>query len=91
MTTGNDTSETETHRLTPTQRLHEVTMAALHRKPAEPINEVSITRNAKGAVQIEVTVRGVNAGDCADTARTLYDQLAGLYPYLTEPNGRVNP
>ena len=46
------------HRPTPSQRLHEVTMAALNRAPSEPEHTVGLTLNAKGDVQIEVTGRG---------------------------------
>jgi hypothetical protein len=47
----------ETPRLTPTQRLHEVTLAALHRTPVKASEEVEISRNAKGDYQY--TVQGV--------------------------------
>ena len=41
-------------RLTPTQRLHEITLAALHRTPIKASEEVEITRNAKGDYQFRV-------------------------------------
>jgi hypothetical protein len=50
-------AENEQRRLTPTERLHEVTMAAMTRPTAPPESSVSFTRNAKGVTQIEVTVR----------------------------------
>ena len=45
---GGMMSQTEPHRLTPTERLHEVTMASLNRRASEPTCEVAISRNAKG-------------------------------------------
>jgi hypothetical protein len=44
----------EQPRLTPTQRLHEITLAALHRTPVKASEEVEITRNAKGDYQYRV-------------------------------------
>jgi hypothetical protein len=41
-------------RLTPTERLHEITLAALHRTPVKASEEVEITRNAKGDYQFRV-------------------------------------
>src|SRR6185437_11177120 len=55
---GMSAPETEPRRLTPTERLHEVTMAALQRAAAPPEHTVGLTLNAKGDVQIEVTGRG---------------------------------
>jgi len=52
------TTEPEPRRLTPTERLHEVTMAAMTRAATPPEHSVEITRNAKGVAQFEVTVRG---------------------------------
>ena len=71
---------------TPTARLHEVTLAALNRTPAPPESSVSITRNAKGAAQFEVVVRGTNIVTCEQTARAIFDGLAAAYPY-PETNG----
>lgn len=46
-------------RLTPTQRLHEVTLAALSRQPVKASEEIELTRNAKGDWQFTVAgVRG---------------------------------
>ena len=44
-------------KLTPTQRLHEITLAALHRTPVKKDEQVEISRNAKGDYQY--TVAGV--------------------------------
>lgn len=71
----------EVARLTPTQRLHEVTMASLARRPSEPESSVTISRNAKGVAQFEVTVRGPLASLCLAEARTIYAALVSGYPY----------
>jgi hypothetical protein len=41
-------------RLTPTQRAHEIMLAALHRTPVKASEEVEVTRNAKGDWQFRV-------------------------------------
>lgn len=41
-------------RLTPTQRLHEVTLTALHRTPVKSSEQVEVSRNAKGDYQFSV-------------------------------------
>lgn len=69
---------------TPTARLHEVTMAALTRRPSEPVSDVSISRNAKGDFQFEVTVRGHDAVACVNTAIILIEGLRGNYPHSSE-------
>jgi len=74
-----DTVSTE-HKLTPTERLHEVTMAAVSRQPTPPESSVELTRNAKGDVQISVTARGWDAAEAAATAQRLFDSLCAFYP-----------
>ena len=78
-------------RLTPTEqrlqteaRLHEVTIAAMSRRPSEPESSVTITRNARGVFQFEVTVRGGDASECSEEAHTIALWLVNKYPY---PNG----
>lgn len=70
-------------RLTPTERLHEVTMAAMNRRPAEPESSVSISRNARGVSQFEIVVRGPNPDDCRATAQRIFAMLEGDHPYPT--------
>jgi hypothetical protein len=41
-------------RLTPTERAHEIMLAALHRTPVRASEEVEVTRNAKGDYQYRV-------------------------------------
>jgi hypothetical protein len=74
------TAETE-RRLTPTERLHEVTMAAMSRAPSPPEHSVEITRNAKGVAQFEVTVRGYNLNEVLQSALAVFQSLEGELPY----------
>lgn len=68
----------------PTVRLHEVTMAALNRRPSEPVSDVTISRNAKGDFQFEVTVRGTSPEACHVMATTIVRRLRDLYPHSSE-------
>ena len=70
------TTETEPRRLTPTERLHEVTMAAMTRAAAPPEHSVEITRNAKGVHQYEVTVRGYDLNEVIQRALDVQALLA---------------
>ena len=70
----------ETKRLTPTERLHEVTMTALARTPAQPEHTVGLTLNAKGDVQIEVTGRGTDLDGLAASVEAAFDALCEKYP-----------
>lgn len=79
-TTGLAVSEPE-RRLTPTERLHEVTMAALSRAPVAHEHTVGLTLNAKGDVQIEVTGRGSGElEELADSVAATFDALRARYP-----------
>lgn len=73
--------ESEPRRLTPTERLHEVTMAFAQRTPAPPEHSVSLTRNAKGIVQIDVTVRGFDLSEVVTRARETFSSLDTELPY----------
>ncbi len=79
-------AESEPRRLTPTERLHEVTMAAMGRKPVEPESSVTISRNARGVFQFEVTVRGPDVDACYLAADKITEQLIYTRPY-PEANG----
>lgn len=70
---------TDEPRLTPTQRLHEVTMQALSRSSA-PTSSVELTRNAKGDTQIAVKVAAETVQQANDEAQRIYDGLCVLYP-----------
>lgn len=72
-------ADPEPRRLTPTERLHEVTMAAMHRAPAAPESTVEIGVTAKRLHTWTVTVRGVDAAECARVAKRLDDELAAKF------------
>ena len=74
----------ETPRLTPTQRLHEVTMAALHRQPAAPESSVEIGVTAKRLHTWTVTVRGVDPEECARVAQRLDNELSAAFAHELE-------
>lgn len=85
---------TEPRRLTPTERLqladermHEVTMASLTRRPSVPESAVTISRNAKGVAQFEVTVRGESVEACEAEAILVYERLVDLWPYPVANGG----
>ena len=69
----------EPRRLTPTERLHEVTMAQLNRRPSEPESSVTIGVTAKRLHTWEITVRGPDAAECSRVARILDDNLSAEY------------
>jgi hypothetical protein len=73
--------ETEPRRLTPTERLHEVTMAAMSRAPSPPEHSVEITRNAKGVAQFEVTVRGYDLDEVIAKALASFAKVTAEHPY----------
>jgi hypothetical protein len=84
--------EHEPPRLTPTQRLHEVTLAALTRTPQTPEHTVGLTLNAKGDVQIEVTGRGPDLGELAASVLETFEALRAKYPRsndTSEPTPRA--
>ena len=56
-------------------------MAALARRPAEPESSVTISRNAKGIAQFEVTVRSTSWEDALQMARDGFEDLCAAYPY----------
>jgi hypothetical protein len=80
------TPDTEPRRLTPTERLHEVTMAAMARRPSEPEHAVEISRNAKGVAQFTVTVRGFDLSEVLARAQETFSALETALPY-PEGNG----
>jgi hypothetical protein len=74
-------TEIAERRLTPTERLHEVTMAAMTRAPSPPEHSVEITRNAKGVAQFEVTVRGYDVAEVLAQAQASWTALNEALPY----------
>ena len=79
-------SESIERRQTPTERLHEVTMAAIQRPTAPPEHSVEVTRNAKGVAQFQVTVRGHFLDEVLTSAIDTYEKLGARFPY-PETNG----
>jgi hypothetical protein len=71
-------------RLTPTERLHEVTMAYAQRTAAPPMQDASAKRGAKGIPEFEVTVRGHNLREVLDSLRAAYVELDTALPYPLE-------
>jgi len=61
----------------------EALLAALSRTPSAAESSVSMSRNAKGVAQFEVTVRGPDPADCHSEAERIYDALCAAYPYPT--------
>lgn len=59
----------------------EIIRGLLARPSAPPESSVSLSRNAKGATQVEVTVRAANATDADALAQEIYDTLVAKYPY----------
>jgi len=78
------TEPNEPRRLTPTERLHEVTMAAMTRAASPPEHSVEITRNAKGVAQFEVTVRGHDLEWVIEEALRSFRHLGDALPYPVE-------
>ena len=52
-----------------------------------PESSVTISRNAKGVAQFEVTVRGDNPWTCHVQAQDIYRVLSETYPYPSEAPG----
>lgn len=67
-------------RLTPTERLYELSMAWAQRGPVPAEQSVDITRNAKGDFQFSVTVRGHDIDDVLARAMSATAILEVRYP-----------
>ncbi len=80
---------TEQRRLTPTERLHEVTMTAMSRRPTEPESSVTVARNARGVFQFEVTVRGSNIHTCDLVASEVVSGLIERFPFPATNGGET--
>jgi hypothetical protein len=85
-TTGSSAAtEPAPRRPTPTERLHEITLAFANRAASPPEHNVEITRNAKGVAQFAVTVRGYDLAVVLEQARAAYVELDEANPYPVEP------
>jgi hypothetical protein len=74
------TQQAEPPRLTPTQRLHEVTLAALARSGPSKTPSVEIARNAKGDWQFDVTAspdEDETLSECAARVLAVVRELEG--------------
>ena len=74
-----DAGEQTERRQTPTERYHELALHAAQRQPLVPEHSLELTRNAKGDVQIELTVRGGDLDDVERTATDSFDRLCARY------------
>jgi hypothetical protein len=80
--TTTPTQTAEPPRLTPTQRLHEVTLAALNRSSPSKTPSVEISRNAKGDWQFDVTASpddGETLAECAARVLAVVRELEGEF------------
>jgi len=66
-------------RKTPTERYHELALHAAQRQPAVPEHALDLTRNAKGDVQIALTVRGGDLAQVEQSATEAFDRLCEKY------------
>lgn len=74
-------ADNEPRRLTPTERLHEVTLAFARRAAAEPEHTAEVTRNAKGEYQFSIAVRGYDAAAVVRLAVAQARTLESEFPY----------
>lgn len=74
-------------RQTPTERYHELALQAAQRQPTVPEHSLDLTRNAKGVVQIGLTVRGGDLAEVESSATTTFDRLCDRYPYVNGEGG----
>ncbi len=77
------------HGRSPWRDAYELLMQRPERPSTPPESSVTISRNAKGHFQFEVTVRGPQADECADEADRLTQIMVAAYPYPLE--GAVSP
>jgi hypothetical protein len=71
-------------RQTPTERYHELALQAAQRQPTVPEHSLDLTRNAKGHVQIALTVRGGDLAEVEQQATETFDRLCERYAYTGE-------
>lgn len=74
-------------RQTPTERLYDVAMAAITRRPTEPEHTVEISRNARGIVQLGLTVKGSDLDALIEAATAHFGALDTKYPYPAQNGG----
>jgi len=74
-----DAEHTE-RRQTPTERYHELAMSVANRQPSQPEHALTLTRNAKGDVQVELTVRSADLAELETDATATFDRVCAKYP-----------
>ena len=83
-TTQHAAGDQAERRQTPTERYHELALQAAQRQPIVPEHSLDLTRNAKGHVQIALTVRGADLAELERTATEAFARLCDLYPHPDE-------
>lgn len=66
-------------RVTPSERLYDLAMAALSRQPGTPESSVTIGTTAKRIHTWEIVVRGSDPDQCAKIARRLDNELSAAF------------
>lgn len=77
-------------RKTVTERYHELALQAAKRQPLVPEHSLDLTRNAKGDVQIALTVRGGDLAEVERSATESFDRLCNRYPRASSRRRRGN-
>jgi predicted aspartyl protease len=67
-------------RPTPSQRLHEVTMAALAKAPSVPEHTLELERDRNGNFLIRLAVRGPELPELVTNGAQTFDALCARYP-----------
>jgi hypothetical protein len=80
-TTPTGDGEQTERRKTPTERYHELALQAAKRQPIVPEHSLGLTRNAKGNVQIELTVRGTDLTEVEADATASFDRICDKYKW----------
>lgn len=80
-TNPGDAGEQTERRKTPTERYHELALQAAKRQPIVPEHSLGLTRNAKGNVQVELTVRGTDLTELEQQATAAFDRLCDKYTW----------
>jgi hypothetical protein len=60
---------------------------AVAQRSSAPESSVTVSRNARGVFQFEVTVRGEDVTDCIAEAKDTVAELVELYPYPATNGG----
>lgn len=77
--TATEEGEPQARRQTPSERYHQLALQAAQRQPLVPEHSLDLTRNAKGDVQIALTVRGGELAAVEQSATETFDRLCDRY------------